>query len=315
MCSWNPNFMDLMKQLAVTGSRLIYALILLGIAGCDRQDDSTVQVAPRQQTGRMEVPLPAEVASYSGSNEIPVLFISEFLAANDQGLKDEDDDRLDWIEIFNPGQEPVDLSDFALTQDRQLETVWPLPGVLLGAGEYQIIFASGKDRRDAGGELHADFKLSSDGEFLALVSVEPRQVMHGFGTTYPSQQSDVSYGIASEWKPGDFLEDYESFFLEPTPGADNGDILYGFVENVEMSHDHGFMDAPFEWTLSTPTADTVIRYTQDGSQPTSDHGMIYDAPIQVNHTSVFRVAAFKNGYHPSDVETRTFLFLNDDTHS
>lgn len=304
--------MTLVARIGNFGSRFFCAVVLMAIVGCDLQEDAPLQTPSRQQPGRrMAVPPPSEVNAFVGSSEAPVLFISEFLAANDQGLEDEDGDRLDWIEILNPGKEPVDLSEYGLTQDRQLESVWPLPGVLLGAGEYQVIFASGKDRREAGGELHADFKLSNDGEFLALVSLEPRQLVHGFGSTYPSQQSDVSYGIASDWKPGEFLEDYESFFLDPTPGSTNGEVLFGFVEDVEISHEHGFMDAPFELSLSTPTSDAVIRYTLDGSQPTSEHGMVYDAPIQVGRTSVFRVGAFKEGYHPADVDTRTFLFLSD----
>ena len=52
----------------------------------------------------MKVPSQTGVASYTGSSEVTALIISEFLAANDQGLKDEDDDRLDWIEIFNVDQ-------------------------------------------------------------------------------------------------------------------------------------------------------------------------------------------------------------------
>jgi hypothetical protein len=299
-------------MVVMKNSFIVVGLVLLGITGCERQANVPVPVAPPQQAGgRLAVPPSVEADGFVGESEVPVLVISEFLAANDQGLKDDDGDRLDWIEIFNPGREPVDLSNFGLTQDRQLATVWPLPGVLLGAGEYQVIFASGKDRREAGGELHADFKLSKDGEFLALMSIEPRQVVHSYGTTYPSQQSDVSYGIASDWKPGEFLEDYESFFLNPTPGSTNGEILFGFVEDVKISHEHGFMDAPFELTFATPTAGALIRYTVDGSKPTSEHGIVYGAPIHVEHTSVFRVAAFKDGHHPSDIETRTFLFLSD----
>ena len=304
--------MLLVKKMRFLGSWLFIGAMLMGMAGCDHQEEAPGQAASRRQTeGRMAVPLPAEVHSFAGSSEVPVLFISEFLAANDQGLKDEDGDRLDWIEIFNPGTEPVDLSKYALTQDRQLEAVWTLPGVLLGAGEYQTIFASGKDRRTAGGELHADFKLSNDGEFLALVTVEPRQLVHGFGSTYPAQQSDVSYGIASDWKPGEFLQDDESFFLAPTPGTVNGGILFGFVEDVEINRKHGFIDAPFELSFNTPTPDAVIRYTLDGTRPTAEHGKVYDKPIQVERTSVFRVAAFKEGHHPSDIETRTFLFVSD----
>lgn len=304
--------MTVIQKMNFFASVLSCTLILLGAAGCERQENTPVPAAPAQQAGgRMAVPPPAEVNGFADSNEAPVLFISEFLAANDQGVEDEDGDRLDWIEIYNPGQKPVDLSKYGLTQDRQLETVWSMPGILLGAGDFQLIFASGKDRREAGGELHADFKLSNQGEFLALVLLDPRQLVHGFGSTYPSQQSDVSYGISADWKAGEFLEDYESFFLNPTPGSTNGDILFGFVEDVVASHERGFMETPFELTLSTPTSDAVIRYTLDGSEPTSEHGNVYDAPIQVERSSVFRVAAFKDGHHPSDIETLTFLFLTD----
>ncbi|MFN5963081.1 MAG: hypothetical protein ACK5CW_16520, partial [Verrucomicrobiota bacterium] len=37
-------------------------------------------------------------------------FISEFLARNTSGITDEDGDRSDWIEIFNPNGQPYSLS-------------------------------------------------------------------------------------------------------------------------------------------------------------------------------------------------------------
>ena len=43
--------------------------------------------------------------------------ISEFLAANKNGLTDEDGDYSDWIEIYNPGHRPVNLSGWSLTDD------------------------------------------------------------------------------------------------------------------------------------------------------------------------------------------------------
>ena len=247
----------------------------------------------------------------SSDEAAPVLLISEFLAANDSGLKDGDGDRTDWIEIHNPGDAPVNLSSFGLTQDRQLEEVWEFPSFMMGAGEYVVVYASGKNRGLSNEDWHTDFKLNTDGEFLALVSKEPRSIVHSFGTRYPQQQDDISYGISSDWAPGEFLLDFESHFLTPSPGKANGAVLFGFVEDVAFSAERGFKDGPFQLTLSSPTQDAIIRYTTDGTAPTAEHGEIFDSSIQVDGTTVIRAAAFKDGYDPSSVETCTYLFLDD----
>ena len=43
------------------------------------------------------------------------LLITEFLASNDDGLRDEDGDSSDWIELHNGGLEPIDLDGWPLT--------------------------------------------------------------------------------------------------------------------------------------------------------------------------------------------------------
>ncbi len=59
-----------------------------------------------------------------------------------------------------------------------------------------IVFASGKDRRPAGaGDLHTNFQLAADGEFLALVEPDGVSVAAAFSPGYPAQQTDVSYGL------------------------------------------------------------------------------------------------------------------------
>ncbi|MDA7536445.1 lamin tail domain-containing protein, partial [bacterium] len=141
------------------------------------------------------VPPSVEVPELSAAEVPPALLMTEFLAANDSGLKDGDDDRTDWIEIHNPGQTPLNLSQFALTQDRQLEELWEFPSFLMGSGDYLIVHASGKNRRSPNEEWHTDFKLNADGEFLAIVMKESRSIVHSFGTRYPQQQDDISYGI------------------------------------------------------------------------------------------------------------------------
>ena len=126
-------------------------------------------------------------------------FISEFLAINDTGLKDEDGDRSDWIEIANPLPADVSLEGFFLTDSKNDLMQWRIPAVTLGPGGYITIFASGKDRRDptGGKNLHTNFQLDGSGEYLALVMPDGRTIASQFDP-YPEQRPDMSYGIVTD---------------------------------------------------------------------------------------------------------------------
>ena len=124
--------------------------------------------------------------------------ISEFMAVNVSTVQDEDGDYSDWIELFNPGTQPVSLDGYWLTDSPADLTGWRLPAVTLGPGGYQLVFASGKNRDEVGGELHTDFRLSSEGEYLALVAPDGRTIVQEFAAQYPPQVPDIAYGVAPD---------------------------------------------------------------------------------------------------------------------
>ena len=123
------------------------------------------------------------------------LVISELMAANSQTLADEDGDSSDWLEIHNPTSAPVDLDGWYLTDDDNNLTQWQFPDVTLNPQQYLLVFASGKDRSAVGSELHANFQLDSDGEYLALVESDGTTIAHEFAPEFPKQFTDISYGI------------------------------------------------------------------------------------------------------------------------
>ncbi|XAL99504.1 lamin tail domain-containing protein [Phycisphaeraceae bacterium D3-23] len=126
-----------------------------------------------------------------------VPLITEFLASNSDGLQDEDGDRSDWIELFNAGDSALDLTGWYLTDDAGNLDQWSFPSITLAPDELLIVFASGKSRADADGtELHTNFKLSSDGEYLALVEDDGATVAHAYAPQFPEQFADRSYGLA-----------------------------------------------------------------------------------------------------------------------
>ena len=124
-----------------------------------------------------------------------MLEISEFMAVNDNGLDDEDRDESDWIEIHNIGGGPADLEGWYLTDRANALTKWKFPAATLAPNGYMVVFASGKDRRNAGNELHTNFKLSGSGEYLGLVRPDGVTVASQFSPAYPIQAPDVSYGL------------------------------------------------------------------------------------------------------------------------
>ncbi len=123
------------------------------------------------------------------------MMVSEFLASNDDGLRDEDNDSADWIEIQNASASIVDLEGWYLTDDLDSLQQWEFPAVAIEPGGYLVVFASGKNERDPGNELHTNFSLAAGGESVALVEPDGQTVAHAYAD-YPRQFADISYGLS-----------------------------------------------------------------------------------------------------------------------
>lgn len=79
--------------------------------------------------------------------------INEIMASNAWTIADEDGDYEDWIELYNYGQESINLLGYGLSDDYSNPFKWIFPEVTIGPGEFLLIWASGKDRSPAEGEL------------------------------------------------------------------------------------------------------------------------------------------------------------------
>jgi hypothetical protein len=120
--------------------------------------------------------------------------ISEFMADNTRTVADNFGQFSDWIEIHNPTSVPVDLNQWALTDDAARLTKWRFPAVTLEPGGFLVVWASNRNLRSAAAPLHTNFALSKGGEYLALVRPDGT-VEQDFGTTFPAQNSDESFGL------------------------------------------------------------------------------------------------------------------------
>ena len=103
----------------------------------------------------------------------------------------------DFIELTNRGDQAVNLAGWYLTDDADDLTKWEFPSVNLAPGQYLVVFASNKDRAVAGSQLHTNFALAAEGEYLALVQPDGDTVVSAFAPEFPPQYEDVSYGISA----------------------------------------------------------------------------------------------------------------------
>ena len=231
--------------------------------------------------------------------------LNEFVAQNAGRVSDEDGDETDWIEIKNTSNTPSDLAGFYLTDDPTNLTKWQFPSTALEAGELMLVFASDKNRAVSGNQLHTNFKLSSNGEYLALVEPNGLTIHDEIAPSYPPQYVGSSYGRLADNSSG--------YFSESTPDAENGTTTFsGFVEEEVLADiPRGFYDAPFLVGLSSSDSALAIRYTTNGSPPTASTGTIYSSPIPIKSTTILRAAAFRPGETPQKITTVTYLFLDD----
>jgi hypothetical protein len=139
------------------------------------------------------------------------LVINEFCADNDNVIPDSAGEYDDWIEIFNPTNETVILSGMYLTDKPDNLTKWQFPeNISIGTGEFLIVWC---DEEQAQGNLHTNFALSANGEFIGLTSPDRVTVIDSI--TFGPQTTDISYGRST-----DGSSDWQ-FFNQPTPGSSN----------------------------------------------------------------------------------------------
>ncbi|MDI6447427.1 lamin tail domain-containing protein [Anaerobaca lacustris] len=234
------------------------------------------------------------------------IVINELLASNSQGARNPQGQAADWIELYSTADVPVDIGGMYLTDDSQNPTRWQVPaGTIVAPNGYVLIWADGAVDGEG---LHASFKLSADGEEVALFDVDGvTRIDH---IVFGPQRTDVSFGRYPDGT-GEFR-----FLGYPTPGRQNVVVYDGFLSEPKVSHERGFYSAPFEVTITCDTPDAVIYYTRDGSEPFSQArdvpgGTVYKEPILVFRTTCLRVMAYKPGWRPSEIVTHSYIFLDD----
>lgn len=204
----------------------------------------------------------------------PQAAISEFLTQNSGGQYDQDFDTPDWIEIHNPGTATVNLAGWSLTDDPAEPRQWVFPTQILAPGARLLVFASGKDRSSPGSQLHANFKLGTEGGGYLGLFDPAGQLVHAY-ENYPQQEANVSFGLNANGKPADGRIAWR--YQTPSPGtAAAGAVFSGAsIMSTSFSPANPQPGQPITVTVRL-SPETVIS----GSGPTLRYRMMHGGETQ-----------------------------------
>ena len=117
---------------------------------------------------------------------------SEVMTSNHGAYLHPEYGSVDWVEIWNPTEEAIDLSGYGFTNDlkhHQFRYRFP-EGTILQPGEYLVLYCTGGTEQSDSDPFCTGFNLSASGELLFLVT--PMKV-EADELAVPELQPDTSY--------------------------------------------------------------------------------------------------------------------------
>lgn len=155
---------------------------------------------------------------------------------------------------------------------------------------------------EASTSLHTNFKISEDGETIYLFSPTQFQLS---SLHVNCQDLDVTRGRYPD------ASNTLKLFATGTPAASNNTSapFSSTLIPLSFSVPPGQYQTSFTVTINNPNgAGSEVRYTRDGSDPTTDSPLYNGEPLFIPGTTVLKARAFSNSALPGPLEAASYLF-------
>ena len=149
------------------------------------------------------------------------IVINEIMPDPMTGLRDEDDELSDWIELYNTTDQTVALGKYSLSDNENRPLKWRFPeNAVIEPHGYYVVFCSGKDRTvTPTGVPHTNFRISAESETLILADSQGHVVDRVMLDNIPE---DCSYGRNESGAM--------QIFQTATPGLPNNQIGFNQMD-------------------------------------------------------------------------------------
>ena len=180
------------------------------------------------------------------------------MASNGVSITDEDGDSSDWIELYNAGQDAVNLDGWGISDDPKEPFKWVFPGVVMQPGDFLLVWASGKNRPARGivREVYTGIPGASVSDLINHSSFPANPSFTDLTADYFEAPSNI----------GDFYgQRMHGYLLPPADGeytfwisGDNGSALY-LDSELQSDISIGNGSGTWEFPLSTYCPDARTR--------------------------------------------------------
>ncbi|MCX7872666.1 MAG: lamin tail domain-containing protein [Verrucomicrobiae bacterium] len=149
--------------------------------------------------------------------ELPSLWLNEVQPASVNGATNELGEPAGWVELYNNGDAPIDLSGFYLANNYTNITQWQFPqDTVIGPKQFMVVWLDGRTELSRPERLHANFTIPSGTGSVAL-SMIINSVASVFDyLNYSDLSAGYSYGDYPDGQPF-----YRQSFYYATPGGTN----------------------------------------------------------------------------------------------
>ena len=187
-----------------------------------------------------------------------ILVINELMASNTGVVMSPATNFDSWIELYNPGEEPVDLGGMYLSNDASNPMLWQIPANIgtIPAKGFKVVWLGSNDIKSN----QAPFKLDCDGGTVYLSDATGELIT---SQTYPEALSRTAWARKSDGG------DEWGWTAQPTPGASNALSAFA-TERLDppvVSIDSKLFTGSLQINVEIPEGATLV-YTTDGSVPT-----------------------------------------------
>ena len=214
--------------------------------------------------------------------------VNEYSASNLTSFVDQFSKTEDWIELYNNSGADLDISGYGLSDkiDKPLKYLIP-EGTIMPANGILVFWCSGRDLF-AGGEYHTNFKLSqTTGKDMVVLAMPD-------GTIINDIEMDVTLTEHSRCRVTDGADEW-AICTSPGPGLTNDGRpqFRSYTNTPSMAKKAGFYQGPQMIEMFNNEANSVIRYTTNGDNPT-ESSPIYEVPFELSETTVVKATSFSN---------------------
>ena len=228
------------------------------------------------------------------------LIINEIQVSNLDMFLDVSENYGSWMEFYNPTGEDIQL-DGCYLSDRydNLRQYQILNGTTVPAGGFAVLYFG----HSASDPCQANFDLDMDGGTL--------YVSHADGSLFMEQDYPESITRASWARTTDGGTSW-GYTADPTPGASNATSTFAAerLPAPTVNRESCIHTNSFNFSVSGIPAGCTLRYTTDGSVPTLTNGTATASRRFAvgKKTIIFRFRVFGDGYLPSPVVTRSYIY-------